>query len=340
MHRYTPRAGCRRSGGDRRQDRTRTRGCRSPRPNVLVTNGGKQARVRGHRHDARPGRRGAAARAVLDHVPRGDRPGRRCAGAGRGRRGERLPGVGRPARGRPDAAHQGAAVLLACPTRPARSTRPSWSRRSARWALENGLWVLTDEIYEHLTYDGATAPSMPVVVPELAEHCVVVNGVAKTYAMTGWRVGWGCRAGRRRSRPRPTCSRTPPRTWPTVSQAAAVAALRGDLSAAAAMRDAFDRAAARSCRCCARSPAWPVPSRAAPSTSTRRSRPCSAGRSPGGRRRTACSWPRSSWRRRRSPSSPARPSGRRATCACPTALGDDDLVEGVSRMQRLLGTAG
>ncbi|HEV3399902.1 MAG TPA: pyridoxal phosphate-dependent aminotransferase, partial [Actinomycetes bacterium] len=59
-----------------------------------------------------------------------------------------------------------------------------------RWAVETGLWVLTDEIYEHLVYDGATAPSMPVLVPELADRCVVVNGVAKTYAMTGWRVGW------------------------------------------------------------------------------------------------------------------------------------------------------
>src|SRR3954449_13397255 len=64
-----------------------------------------------------------------------------------------------------------------------------------RWAVEHGIWVLTDEIYEHLVYGaaaewGTTAPSMPVVVPELADRCVVVNGVAKTYAMTGWRGGW------------------------------------------------------------------------------------------------------------------------------------------------------
>src|SRR5580765_8096520 len=59
-----------------------------------------------------------------------------------------------------------------------------------RWAAENDVWVLTDEIYEHLTYDGAEAVSMPVGVPELADRCVVLNGVAKTYAMTGWRVGW------------------------------------------------------------------------------------------------------------------------------------------------------
>jgi aspartate aminotransferase len=59
-----------------------------------------------------------------------------------------------------------------------------------RWALEHGIWVVTDEIYEHLVYDGAEAASMPVVVPELANTCLVLNGVAKTYAMTGWRVGW------------------------------------------------------------------------------------------------------------------------------------------------------
>ena len=58
------------------------------------------------------------------------------------------------------------------------------------WAAEHGLWVITDEIYEHLVYGSARMYSMPVVVPELADRCVVVNGVAKTYAMTGWRVGW------------------------------------------------------------------------------------------------------------------------------------------------------
>ena len=58
------------------------------------------------------------------------------------------------------------------------------------WAADRGIWVLTDEIYEHLVYGDAAFASLPVEVPELAERCVVVNGVAKTYAMTGWRVGW------------------------------------------------------------------------------------------------------------------------------------------------------
>ena len=56
--------------------------------------------------------------------------------------------------------------------------------------MSKGIWVITDEIYEHLVYGGAEHHSMPVLVPELAERCIVVNGVAKTYAMTGWRVGW------------------------------------------------------------------------------------------------------------------------------------------------------
>ena len=59
-----------------------------------------------------------------------------------------------------------------------------------RWALEHGIWVVTDEIYEHLTFGEHRFTSMPTLVPELAETCVVLNGVAKTYAMTGWRVGW------------------------------------------------------------------------------------------------------------------------------------------------------
>jgi aspartate/methionine/tyrosine aminotransferase len=58
------------------------------------------------------------------------------------------------------------------------------------WAVAKGVWVITDEIYEHLTYGDHVFASMPTLVPELANQCVIVNGVAKTYAMTGWRVGW------------------------------------------------------------------------------------------------------------------------------------------------------
>jgi aspartate/methionine/tyrosine aminotransferase len=109
-----------------------------------------------------------------------------------------------------------------------------------RWAVEHGLWVLTDEIYEHLVYDGVEAASMPVVVPELADTCIVVNGVAKTYAMTGWRVGWVLgptdvvkAATNLQSHATSNVA--------NVSQRAALAAVSGDLAAVEQMRAAFDR---------------------------------------------------------------------------------------------------
>src|SRR6476619_6349760 len=83
-------------------------------------------------------------------------------------------------------------VLLFCsPSNPTGAVYPREQVEAiGRWADEHELWVVTDEIYEHLTYDGVEAVSLPVAVPSLAERCVVLNGVAKTYAMTGWRVGW------------------------------------------------------------------------------------------------------------------------------------------------------
>ncbi|QPP07038.1 pyridoxal phosphate-dependent aminotransferase [Streptomyces bathyalis] len=109
-----------------------------------------------------------------------------------------------------------------------------------KWAVEHGLWVMTDEIYEHLVYGDATFTSLPAVVPELRDKCVVVNGVAKTYAMTGWRVGWivGPKdvvkaATNLQSHATSNVS--------NVAQVAAVAAVSGDLDAVAEMRTAFDR---------------------------------------------------------------------------------------------------
>lgn len=109
-----------------------------------------------------------------------------------------------------------------------------------RWCAERGVWVMTDEIYEHLVYGDARFSSMPVLVPELADRCVVVNGVAKTYAMTGWRVGWMI------GPPDVIAAATNLQSHATsnvanVSQVAALAALTGDLAAVAEMRAAFDR---------------------------------------------------------------------------------------------------
>lgn len=109
-----------------------------------------------------------------------------------------------------------------------------------RWAVENGIWVITDEIYEHLVYGDAQHVSMPAAVPELADTCVVLNGVAKTYAMTGWRVGWMIgpadvvkAATNLQSHLSSNVS--------NVSQRAALEAVSGSLDAVARMREAFDR---------------------------------------------------------------------------------------------------
>ncbi|HLZ37981.1 MAG TPA: pyridoxal phosphate-dependent aminotransferase [Mycobacteriales bacterium] len=133
-------------------------------------------------------------------------------------------------------------VLLFCsPSNPTGAVYPPEQVEAiGRWALAHGLWVVTDEIYEHLVYDDAVFASMPTLVPELAERCVVVNGVAKTYAMTGWRVGWliGPRdlvAAATNLQSHSTSNVS------NVAQAAALAAVTGDLSAAAQMRAAFGR---------------------------------------------------------------------------------------------------
>ncbi len=109
-----------------------------------------------------------------------------------------------------------------------------------RIAVERGWWVVTDEIYEHLIYDDAERHSMPVVVPELATRCVVVNGVSKTFAMTGWRVGWMigpqqviAAATNLQSQETSNVS--------NVAQFAALAALSGDMSSVRTMHQAFDR---------------------------------------------------------------------------------------------------
>ncbi|MGD9793157.1 MAG: pyridoxal phosphate-dependent aminotransferase, partial [Acidimicrobiia bacterium] len=83
------------------------------------------------------------------------------------------------------------ALLFVSPDNPSGAVYPPEEVEAiGRWCVEHGIWVITDEIYEHLTYGEHTFTSMPALVPELADTCIIVNGVAKTYAMTGWRVGW------------------------------------------------------------------------------------------------------------------------------------------------------
>jgi aspartate aminotransferase len=113
-------------------------------------------------------------------------------------------------------------------------------RAIGAWVEQHELWVLTDEIYEHLVYDGLETGSMPVLCPDLADHTVVVNGVAKTYAMTGWRVGWMIGPADIVKAATNLQSHATSNVA-NVSQRAAIAALQGDLSAVDEMKAAFDR---------------------------------------------------------------------------------------------------
>ncbi|MCL4159186.1 UNVERIFIED_CONTAM: hypothetical protein GTU68_045181 [Idotea baltica] len=108
------------------------------------------------------------------------------------------------------------------------------------WAAEHGIWVITDEIYEHLTYDGAEFHSMPTLVPAIADKCIVLNGVAKTYAMTGWRVGWMI-APADVAKALGSLQSHQTSNVDNVAQAAALAAVSGPLDAVHMMREAFDR---------------------------------------------------------------------------------------------------
>ena len=132
-------------------------------------------------------------------------------------------------------------LLFVSPSNPTGTVySPAEVEAIGKWAVERGVWVITDEIYEHLVFGRHEFCSMPAVVPELADTCVVVNGVAKTYAMTGWRVGWligpdDIVAAAMNLQSHSTSNVA------NVSQRAALAAVSGDLSAVAEMRVAFER---------------------------------------------------------------------------------------------------
>jgi aspartate/methionine/tyrosine aminotransferase len=132
-------------------------------------------------------------------------------------------------------------LLFVSPSNPTGAVYPpSEVEAIGRWAVEHGVWVVTDEIYEHLVYGEARFTSMPALVPSLAETCVVINGVAKTYAMTGWRVGWmigpsdviAAATNLQSHATSNVCN---------VAQRAALAAVSGDLGAVAEMRATYDR---------------------------------------------------------------------------------------------------
>jgi aspartate aminotransferase len=134
-------------------------------------------------------------------------------------------------------------LVFVSPSNPTGAVYPPEEVKAiGQWAVERGLWVVTDEIYEHLVYGRNVFASMPVEVPELADRCVVVNGVAKTYAMTGWRVGWMIgpndvikAAANLQSHATSNVA--------NVSQRAALAAVSGGLDDVAMMRAAFEERA-------------------------------------------------------------------------------------------------
>jgi aspartate/methionine/tyrosine aminotransferase len=232
------------------------------------------------------------------------------------------------------------ALLFCSPSNPTGAVYPPEQVEAiGRWAAGHGLWVVTDEIYEHLVYDDVTAVSLPVAVPELAERCLVLNGVAKTYAMTGWRVGWML------GPPDVIKAATNLQSHLTsnvanVSQRAAIAALDGDLEAVAAMRTAFDRR-----RRTMVSMLGDIDGIVCP-------RPHGAfyaypsvkgvlGRDIGGRTpATSTELAALLLDEVEVAVVPGEAFGSPGYLRLSYALGDDDLVEGVGRMQKLLGTGG
>ena len=132
-------------------------------------------------------------------------------------------------------------LLFVSPSNPTGAVySPSATKAIGEWALSHGIWVITDEIYQNLTYDGVRAVSIVEAVPALADTTILVNGVAKTYAMTGWRLGWMIgpadaikAAGNLQSHLSSNVS--------NISQRAAIAALNGPQDSVASMKEAFDR---------------------------------------------------------------------------------------------------
>jgi aspartate/methionine/tyrosine aminotransferase len=133
------------------------------------------------------------------------------------------------------------ALVFVSPSNPSGAVYPADEIEAiGRWAVEHGIWVITDEIYEHLTYGDHVFSSMPTLVPELADRCIVLNGVAKTYAMTGWRVGWMIGpADVAKAATNLQSHQTS--NVANVCQIAALAAVSGPLDAVVEMRTAFER---------------------------------------------------------------------------------------------------
>jgi aspartate aminotransferase len=238
-HRYSPAAGLPELKEAIAAKTARDSGYRVTASQVLVTNGGKQAVYQAFATLLDPGDEVLLPAPYWTTYPEAiTLAGGKAVDVVTDAAANYLPSVAQLEAARTDRTK----VLLWCsPSNPSGAVAPpELVTEVGRWALEHGIWVVTDEIYEHLVYDGVTAVSMPVAVPELANTCVILNGVAKTYAMTGWRVGWMIgpadvikAAGNLQSHlSSNVCN---------VAQRAALEAVSGSLDAVADMRAAFDR---------------------------------------------------------------------------------------------------
>ena len=224
-HRYTPAAGLPELREAIAVKTKRDSGFVTPASQVLVTNGGKQAVFMAFAALCDPGDEIICPAPYWTTYPEaialaGGVPVAIFAGADSGFRVtvEQLEAARTP---------RTKALLFVSPDNPSGAVYPpSEIEAIGAWAVEHGIWVLTDEIYEHLTYGEHRFASLPVLVPEIADRCIIVNGVAKTYAMTGWRVGYLAAPAdfvEKVTEPRHTLSIN----TCTISQYAALAALTG-----------------------------------------------------------------------------------------------------------------
>lgn len=231
------------------------------------------------------------------------------------------------------------ALIFVSPSNPTGAVyTPEETKAIGEWALAKGIMVLTDEIYEHLTYDGVPFTSIVKAVPELAEHTVILNGVAKTYAMTGWRVGWMIAPAD------VTAAATNLQSHMTsnvnnIAQVAALTAVSGSLDAVEEMHVAFDRRrkaiveglnAIEGVHC-------PVPKGAfyAYADVTGLLGKEIAGKTP----QTSAELAEIILEEAEVAVVPGEAFGPSGYLRLSYALGDEDLAEGVARLQKLLGTA-
>ncbi len=229
------------------------------------------------------------------------------------------------------------AMLFCSPSNPTGAVdTPAEVAAIGAWLLEHELWVVTDEIYEHLTYGDTTTSSLPVVVPEVADRCIVVNGVAKTYAMTGWRVGW-LLGPKDVIKAATNLQSHQTSNVNNVAQRAAIAALEGDLTAVAEMREAFDRRRRTMVRMLNEIPGveCPVPTGAFYAYPSVKG---VLGKQIAGRTATtSAELAEIILDEAEVAVVPGEAFGAPGYLRLSYALGDDDLAEGVGRMQKLLG---